>query len=286
MIVITGWFKLHRSVFDHWVAADAEAFLFWQYMIGMAAYEPTKTIQLGRLIDLKPGQFLFRGPQLADRLHIDRNKIYRLLALFEQEDMISIIKIGKRYSIVTVKNYSVYQGDSIPIEKMRETNEKPKHMDLYGLKGLSLQQSEKQMRNKKETIYKNKKNYKNKEDNICSSSAFEEIINYLNQKIDTHYKHTSKATQKLISARFNENFTVEDFKKVIDNKTADWNHEPAPGEKDMRPYLRPETLFGTKFESYLNSRPATKTQNKTARRDNFTQRQYDDDFYEMLEGRK
>ena len=285
MIVITGWFKLHRSVFDHWVSTDAEAFLLWQFIIGMAAYEPTKIIQLGRLIDLKPGQFLFRGPQLADRLHIDRNKIYRLLALFEQEDMISIKKVGKRYSIITVKNYSVYQGESLPIEKIRETNEKPKHMELSVIEELSLQQSEKQTRNKKETIYKNNKNYKNKENSICTSS-FEEIILYLNQKINTNYKSTSKATQKLISARFNENFTVEDFKKVIDNKVADWNHEPALGEKDMRPYLRPETLFGNKFESYLNSKPATKTQNKTSRRNNFTQREYDDDFYEMLEGRK
>ena len=285
MIVITGWFKLHRSVFDHWVSTDAEAFLLWQYIIGMAAYEPSKKIIMGRLIDLLPGQFLFRGPQLADQLQIDRNKIYRLLALFDQEDMVSIKRIGNRYSIVTVKNYSVYQGDSLPSEKNRETNEKPKYMDSCGIDGLSLQQSEKQMKNKKETIYKNNKNYKNKEDNICPSFAFEEIINYFNQKLCTHYKHTSKATQKLISARFNENFTVEDFKKVIDNKAADWNHEPAPGEKDMRPYLRPETLFGTKFESYLNSRPATKTQEKTSRRNNFTQRQYDDDFYEMLEGR-
>jgi uncharacterized phage protein (TIGR02220 family) len=284
-VIVISWFKVHRSVFDHWVSTDAEAFLLWQFIIGMAAYEPTKTIQLGRLIDLLPGQFLFRGPQLADRLHIDRNKIYRLLSLFEQEDMISIRKIGKRYSIITVKNYSVYQGDSLPIEKKRETKEKPKHMELCGVEGSSLQQSEKQMRNKKETIYKNNKINKNKENNICAST-FEEIISYLNQKINTNYRPTSKATQKLISARINEGFSIDDFKRVIDNKVSDWNHEPAAGEKDMRPYLRPETLFGTKFESYLNSRPAVRIQKSSSRRANFQQRDYDDDFYEMLEGRR
>jgi hypothetical protein len=44
----------------------------------------------------------------------------------------------------------------------------------------------------------------------------------------------------------NEGFTVGDFKKVIDNKTAEWL------DTKMEQYLRPETLFGTKFESYLN----------------------------------
>lgn len=168
-MIVISWFKLHRSVFDHWVSTDAEAFLLWQYIIGMAAYEPTKKIIMGRLIDLLPGQFLFRGPQLADQLQIDRNKIYRLIKLFDDDDMISIKKIGKRYSIITVKNYSVYQGDSLPIEKNRETNEKPKRMETSDLDQLSLQQSEKQMRNKRETIYKKEKNQKNKENNIYSS---------------------------------------------------------------------------------------------------------------------
>lgn len=79
------------------------------------------------------------------------------------------------------------------------------------------------------------------------SSKFDEIINYLNLKCKTNYKTSSKKTQNLIKARLKEGFTVEDFKKVIDIKVADWL-----GNKDMEQYLRPETLFGTKFESYLN----------------------------------
>lgn len=275
-MILISWFKLHRSVFDHWVSSDAEAFLLWQYMIGMAAYEPTKLIYFGRLIELKPGQILFRGPQLADRLHIDRNKIYRLKALFEQEDMIAVQKIGKRYSIVTVKNYSVYQGDSLPIEKKRETNEKPKQLEKCGLEVLSLHQSEKQTRNKKETIYKKDNKDKNKE-NIYY--PFSEIVSYLNDKAKMSYRSTSKTTQKYITARINEGFTLENFKQVIDNKVADWGHDPKPGQQDMRSYLRPETLFGPKFESYLQSKPATK---RVESRNNFQQRDYDDDFYENL----
>lgn len=78
-------------------------------------------------------------------------------------------------------------------------------------------------------------------------SVYREVIEYLNEKADTKFKPTSRKSQTLIKARLNENFAVDDFKKVIDNKVADWNKNA-----DMRKYLRPETLFGTKFESYLN----------------------------------
>ena len=46
---------------------------------------------------------------------------------------------------------------------------------------------------------------------------------------------------------------MEDFKKVIDWKVSQWT-----GNKEMEKYLRPETLFGTKFEGYLNEVPSTK----------------------------
>lgn len=78
------------------------------------------------------------------------------------------------------------------------------------------------------------------------TDVFEEIINYLNEKTGTKYRVSSKKTKSLINARMREGFTVEDFKEVIDKKVFNWM-----GTK-WSSYLRPETLFGSKFESYLN----------------------------------
>lgn len=78
-------------------------------------------------------------------------------------------------------------------------------------------------------------------------APYQEILDYLNSKVGTSYRASSKATQRLIKARSNEGFEVEDFKKVIDIKVAAWKNDPK-----MSQYLRPATLFGTKFESYLN----------------------------------
>ncbi|WP_407453520.1 conserved phage C-terminal domain-containing protein [Methanobrevibacter sp.] len=80
------------------------------------------------------------------------------------------------------------------------------------------------------------------------------IVEYLNSKANTNYKDTTKDTAKCINARLNEGFTVEDFKSVIDKKCSEWMGT------DMEKYLRPQTLFGTKFESYLNQKAVTKEQ--------------------------
>lgn len=81
------------------------------------------------------------------------------------------------------------------------------------------------------------------------SNIYTPVIDYLNQKAGTDYRAGSKATQAHINARVAEGFTLEDFRKVIDNKVADWRGT------EWEKFLRPQTLFGTKFESYLNEKP-------------------------------
>ena len=76
---------------------------------------------------------------------------------------------------------------------------------------------------------------------------FQEIIKHLNDKTNFNYRHTSHKTKDLIKKRWSEGYTLDDFKTVIDKKTAEWLNDPK-----MNKFLRPETLFGTKFESYLN----------------------------------
>lgn len=79
---------------------------------------------------------------------------------------------------------------------------------------------------------------------------FEEIVSYLNEKTNSNYRHTTKVTQNLIKTRVNDGFELSDFKQVIDTKSSQWLND-----KEMAKYLRPQTLFGTKFESYLNEQP-------------------------------
>lgn len=78
--------------------------------------------------------------------------------------------------------------------------------------------------------------------------SIKNIIEYLNSVCNTNYKYNTKATQKQIIARLKEGYTEDDFKSVIDKKYKEWIGT------DYEKYLRPDTLFGSKFESYINQK--------------------------------
>ena len=82
-------------------------------------------------------------------------------------------------------------------------------------------------------------------------TLYSDIVGYLNAKAGTSYKDTSDKTRRLIDARMRDGYSPDDFKRVIDSKCREWL------ETDMRKYIRPETLFGPKFEGYLQTAPQT-----------------------------
>ena len=77
--------------------------------------------------------------------------------------------------------------------------------------------------------------------------TYEAVVSHLNARAGTKYKATTAKTKTAIHARLEEGFTLDDFKTVIDKKANEWLGT------EYEQYLRPETLFGTKFESYLNA---------------------------------
>lgn len=79
--------------------------------------------------------------------------------------------------------------------------------------------------------------------------ARQQVIDYLNEKLGSSYRANASKNKRLIDARLNEGYSIDDFKKVIDCKYTDWHDD-----QKMSKYLRPETLFGTKFEGYLNEK--------------------------------
>lgn len=108
--------------------------------------------------------------------------------------------------------------------------------------------------------------------NILSPSStaypYKDVIDYLNQQTGKNYKSTTKKNQTVIRARTDEGFSLDDFKRVIDNKVAEWKGT------NMEKYLRPETLFGTKFEGYLNQKT------KSTGMDQLERMKYDESYWD------
>ena len=78
--------------------------------------------------------------------------------------------------------------------------------------------------------------------NICAKA-----VQLLNDLSGSSFRASTKSTQKLIHAREKDGYTWEDVEAVIRHQCGLWGKD-----EKMRKYLRPETLFGSKFESYLS----------------------------------
>ena len=183
---------------------------------------------------------------LATIFRMNENTVKLALKVFEDFGMIEIVdgvitipKWGKHQSLEKIEARKEYKK-----EWQREYRQKQKLLAesnaIDGQRGCQRGcQRGHNVHNAEEEIEEDKRD---KEESIYRS-----VITYLNTKAGTNYRSTGSKTRTCINARLNEGFTVEDFQKVIDRKCAEWIGT------DFEKYLRPETLFGAKFESYLNA---------------------------------
>ena len=171
------------------------------------------------------------------------NTVRLALQTFEQFGMIEI----NENKFITICNWDKHQNIG-GLDKIREQNKlrKQKERERKKLLSVSRDGHKTVTRGHATELELDIELDKEKDKDII---PFSEIIEYLNKRISSNYKASAKKTRDLIQARFNEGFTVDQFKLVIDNKSKEWLNDPKWSK-----YLRPETLFGNKFESYVNQK--------------------------------
>ena len=213
------------------------------------------------------GIYPINKKNMAFELGYSVDTVNVLLERFENK--YNIIKYSNETNEIAIKNYlkySIMKGGK-PVEDLlnKEISQvKDKSLITYIFSNI------KDYTNLNETV--NKIINININDNDVSyhdtyhdtlSDVIEEIINYLNLKANTNYKCSTPKTKTLIKARIKEGFNIDDFKLVIDKKCYTWL-----GTK-MEQYLRPETLFGNKFEGYLNEKVKMNVQDAISKSDSF-----------------
>lgn len=105
----------------------------------------------------------------------------------------------------------------------------------------------------KELEVRGKKKEVNKDHSPAKAEQipYKVIIDYLNKRADRNFNHKASSNQDLIKARWNEGYTLDDFKQAIDNKVA---HANDPNHFFTEEYLRPSTLFRkSNFDEYVNA---------------------------------
>lgn len=163
------------------------------------------------------------------RLNLTTQKVRTILKKFEKQGYIEFLSSGSKGKESTLK-LTVKQ--QLFNNNATNKTEQLQQVEVLGNNNLTTNQQQSNNTTKK----------KEKDNN----NIYSLVIDYLNRKASTNYRASTKNTQSFINARLKEGYTVEDFKKVVDSKSKEWLNT------DFEKYLRPATLFGTKFENYLN----------------------------------
>lgn len=199
-----------------------------------AQFQDNEVARNGEILFLKRGQVATSYQQLVNDISdkdvtvkVVRNAIEKLV----KQNFLAKDKAksrSKKGLLLTIVNFEVYQDPQNYVVKdlVKETGSiRAKQGHCQGEVGAI-----------------NNKEKKVKNENI----PYSEIIHFLNELGNKNFRSTGKHTRNLIRERWNEGFRLEDFKHVIKVKAEEW----LGGQYES--YLRPATLFGNKFEGYLN----------------------------------
>ena len=197
--------------------------------------------------------------------------IGKLLTGWSVREIDTALKGLQEAGYISVKTVQVGMRRStfvkLNVENIQELNEEYKNSSMRNNKNVCCGTYKKHIaehtkcniinNNNKEQLINNSICTDDTENNYTKQKEFnntvENIISYFNDKCNTKFKNNTSATKKLIKKHLNEGFSIEDFKKVIDIKYLDWGENPVRFSNGQmsNEYLRPSTLFGDKFESYV-----------------------------------
>ena len=242
------WIKIATNIFDdeklllieNLPEADA-IIVIWFKLLCMAGKQNNNGVFM--LND----RIAYTEEMLATIFRKPLNVVRLALTTFEQYGMIEVID-----NVITIPNWEKHQN----IDKLETMREQAR---LRVAKCRAKQKNIIETNNEKCNVTEMLRNAleEDKEEDK-NKNIIIDIVEYLNIKTKSSYRYSSEKTRRTINARLNEGFTLDDFKKVIDIKCTQWL-----GDEKMEQYLRPETLFGTKFESYLNTKLPNQKESKT-----------------------
>lgn len=104
-----GWFKVYRSLDEHWISQDMEKLGRWTWLLMKASHEDTKVVEGNKVIELKRGQLIASLSLLESKWGVTRKTVMRFLDVLEREEMLHR-QVHQGITIITICNYEGYQG--------------------------------------------------------------------------------------------------------------------------------------------------------------------------------
>jgi len=123
-----GYIKVWRKIQESFIWEDSEILKIFIYLIMSANYQETEFLFNGKKEILKRGDLMCGRHKLSAELGISENKIYRVLAILEKEQLIEQRKTNL-FTIVSILNYNQYQSNEQlneqPVDNQQTTSRQP-----------------------------------------------------------------------------------------------------------------------------------------------------------------
>ena len=224
---MNGFIVIDRNIEDWQWWCNVNAMGIWMYLLVKANWKDG----YWHGIEVKRGSLITSKAKMADLLHLNRRTIDHWLKVFADAGQITY-QCTSNYTAITIVNYDKYQfSESDTAQVTAQATAQPSAQP---------------------TAHNRIKQQGNKEINIDTYTAEAKlVIDYFNRRTGKALKYT-EGNMRHIRQRMREGFKLSDFEKVIDRKYKEWHGSPK-----MQKFLRPETLFGSKFDSYLNEDDAS-----------------------------
>ena len=207
-----------------------------------------------QLLSLKrDGKLIYEGiednlvEELASEISEEIENVQVTINFLKNHGMIEEIEDNEFFLPKAIENMGK-EGDSA--ERVRRFRDKQKALQCNNLvteNNIDIREEKREKRKEKREKTTNK--------------DIEDIINYLNLMTNSRYMLNNTKTINLIQNKLDNHYSIEDLRIVIDKKSKEWLNT------DYEKYLRPETLFGNKFESYLNQKEYRKSNTITTLQD-------------------
>lgn len=122
-----GWISLYRNIQDHWLWQEKpyDKAHAWMDLLLSANHKDNKVLIGNELVIVKRGSFITSQLKLMEKWGWGKGKLIKFLDLISTDKMIYLYST-KKYTMVTINNYEMYQNQTALKQDVSTDSEEPR----------------------------------------------------------------------------------------------------------------------------------------------------------------